>query len=1266
MKREDEFISFFDQNGIGFGNVDIFCIGAGNTNLRIPPLVEVLLAGKDDEGHSPIQQLILIVPNTGTDRAIDVKVMQAQVGELVAAHSNLSDNGNSIHERLKIVVPPDLTSDTILSSVAEASVRSVIIIVDASLIRSEGVAPYTATGATSAPSLSEDIWVPQIHALASRVAATVSDMDTYVILDVGQWSPYRAALLDLLMSIDEVGVMGSTFADDPNALIAEYAEQWNAWLSEGRLGRVLKSIDALPSALDSEKPFLRVQMLHRAGLFGPALEAIEALPVAEDSKPFALVKIAQIAADAGASRLAARYLGYAVNQLDTLEDLELALATVADIADRDVEEKIITQFERLFPDSAALKSRQASRFVAVGNYRAAATTLSNQMGAGEAHEIYLALAESLEGDLAPNYLAIQERFHAQMPTLAASAHHFLIADALRRKLVVHAVDLAESSLGDGDVSRRRAMILLDVIEELSINRDCRGEFLVASKRLQSILTEVVSYLASNPVDGSVRIRLARVLAVDVSGPIGLPLIIAAAVDYMKRPLSLKPRPNGVGFAADEVLAQHSFLENAFSWLEAESPVVLGRSFLPLSLLANLNPNDLASGIFELLQIAGNRLDDDSDIKTLTTWLFLGVSLAPLTSNPNQDLAMVRLVAGRLAVAGRVQQARDLAEQALQSAGTSPQRRRAAWFAMADVYHRLGNNLEGLIAMTCAAAGDVNVDIEQAFHETNALVRLLRDVGLIDFALEVHATAGELLNEMGSFAANQDRHHFLGLQLEMVRLRRAPNQTFAELQDLLGRVLVHAEGVVEREDDMAPAAMMLGQLMRIAEAAGIVVPAHANIILTALLERTPVLIGDLVRVLSKKRPSADDVLQVYKQIEQARYAEDIGYDVRSIALVAQRLLTGAAETDTEHAAFAIELLADRATAIPGWETTARPPPPIGNTGQPAEIAKSISAEGVAVLLAGLNEDGQLVSVVSEAGHLDSARCEGKETFSSEQFKFWTEDFPYRYGIDEVTPNLFYTSTENLRISALPEGRVLVVMDTKLGELPPNMLRIGDEFAGERRAMAAAPSLSWVAAARVSTTNSTGRLAAWISDDERHGHTFSMIAERLRGTFEKHGVDLLTERNIPDGLAGSELVIVTAHGSIAPEGEFFQSVSDEGDVKVTARELAGALRNVGVVVLFVCSGGRADQHPSANTTVGLAKQLLDNGCSCVIASPWPLDAGVACHWLPIFLSESERGALVIDANFEANLSVTRAFGTDPAKSLAMNVFGNPLMKIHNLAH
>jgi hypothetical protein len=71
-----------------------------------------------------------------------------------------------------------------------------------------------------------------------------------------------------------------------------------------------------------------------------------------------------------------------------------------------------------------------------------------------------------------------------------------------------------------------------------------------------------------------------------------------------------------------------------------------------------------------------------------------------------------------------------------------------------------------------------------------------------------------------------------------------------------------------------------------------------------------------------------------------------------------------------------------------------------------------------------------------------------------------------------------------------------------------------------------------------------------------------------------------------LSGAELAIITAHGGIVPEGRFFQVVADDADMRLTSAAISGAVRNAGIVVLFVCSAGRFDKHPMADTTTGLA--------------------------------------------------------------------------------
>lgn len=353
-----------------------------------------------------------------------------------------------------------------------------------------------------------------------------------------------------------------------------------------------------------------------------------------------------------------------------------------------------------------------------------------------------------------------------------------------------------------------------------------------------------------------------------------------------------------------------------------------------------------------------------------------------------------------------------------------------------------------------------------------------------------------------------------------------------------------------------------------------------------------------------------------------------------------------------------MLADRAIPAPGWQVTSKPLPPLQKIEDAAEIARTLSQEGISVVLLGIDADHRLTRVDWVEGRA-SVTSEPGDVFSVADFRGWTEEFPFRYGIDEKTPNLFYITTEQLRVSALPDGPVVVVADADLQQLPSNIIRIDDDFAGQKRPMAAAPSLSWLKAARVNPPKTNGRMVAWISQEERLGQTFVAIAGRISETLDKHGISLDTGREIPTNLAESELVIVTAHGGLGLDGRYFQRVSDEGSLVTTGRELAASLRNVGVVVLFVCSGGRADKVPDAVTTTGLAKAILDQGCSAVVASPWPLDSVVTYQWLPTFLDAWMAGKTLAEANFLANQHVAKALGAEPAKALAMHVYGDPLI-------
>jgi hypothetical protein len=47
------------------------------------------------------------------------------------------------------------------------------------------------------------------------------------------------------------------------------------------------------------------------------------------------------------------------------------------------------------------------------------------------------------------------------------------------------------------------------------------------------------------------------------------------------------------------------------------------------------------------------------------------------------------------------------------------------------------------------------------------------------------------------------------------------------------------------------------------------------------------------------------------------------------------------------------------------------------------------------------------------------------------------------------------------------------------------------------------------------------------------------------------------------------------------------------------------------------------------------------------------------LPVFMKHWEAGSSLMEANFQANSAVYHAFGVDPARGLAMTVYGDPFI-------
>ena len=1255
-----ELKAYIIRNPNVFGSADIYNVDYQNPQSRAAALAALLACLTDGDGRPAVAKFTVIIP-PGLDEDVfraDICIEFENSFSLITEREIEQSELSWFEARLQVVAVPDSWSSTLLGIIRAQPNRTMVIVTEAARYRDSTVDPFVTPGA-STPLRPEDVWAPQLHALATAAIELARERELYIALDANELSPRREALSNLLRSIDGCGVIGSGSETDPDSIVAERVHLWEAWIREGQFGRALNDIEQLSPDLDANKRYLRIQILHRAGHLLLALQEIrEELALGRKLDAESRVKLAVIAQDANASKLAIELLVPAIAELKSREDLELALMTAHEIGSADLEAKVAERLSSEFPGTSALRQYQQRALLLERDYAGVAALMAEEPDSEDSVHFYNKLALYLSSSKNPDYGGLIGSADGDAEQ-ADAFRMACVSDALNRSLISQAFELAvpiPETPSQMDLGER---LLLQVLRAVLLRTENSGSLPVRSEQFQEAVLLLVERLSNEPHKHHLREGLARLIQPSIAGAAGLALMAAVVLHLASRPIRLRKHQSLGQAGLTWLHGREPFMKSAFAWLESESPVVIGKLVMPEHLLTE-PADEVLSAVASYLHYAP--LNDEEDIVALQGWLAIGASVAPHSSDPDYDLKLMRLAASKLASLSQTQLARDLAEQTLLNSTASSSRRRLGWFTMADVYHRCRNQLEGLLFVACTLAADDTADERQAFHELIGVARFLRDCGLFDYSATAIKKARDLLQR--TELSDSDAHQVDTLELQIRHVRLKPGSSLkAELDELLFDATQNAKAVLDHNDQIEPIGVMLGQLLRQASEIGSIVPSEAEELFGELCERMGEASALLVRAMSAPAPSVEQMLALLNRGGPIRYSDDVGYDMFSVALVAGRALSSDDFTkNPAEASFALETLADRGVAVPDWDEAAEPPPVPKSVNTPADIASSISKDDLSVVQAGFDAVGRLVRVSAINGELEQPVREPEEIMHEERFKHWKARYPYAYGTDTTTENLFYTTTADIRLSNLPTGPTVVVADVNLQAFPPNLFFVGEQFAGRDRPMAAAPSLAWLEAARAKGMIGDGRICAWISTAEgEDGHqTLPMIADRLQPTFDQYGIMVDTGTTLPATFSGASMAVITAHGGIHPEHQYFHVVSDDGALKVTAGELANALRNIGIVILFVCSGGRADKHPQANTTLGLAKQILDRGCAAVIASPWPLDARVPSHWLPTFLDHWFQGARAIEANYAANQIVDQRFAQDPARGLAMTIIGNPTLR------
>ena len=1246
-----EIAGHYNDNPNVIGGGDILAFPVGKPVARAG-MVAALLAGIMHEGgERVIRRAVVVIPPGGDVSDADCVTWSSfkRTFRLLAGRPLEQDEKRWFRDWLTVQVSTNGRHANLLALIGEQAERTAIIVVQADGYRDDAIAPYVPDGARL-PQITEDVWAPQVHALAVAATAYATERQLYVLMDVNKIGPIRPDLADVLHSIDSFGVLGSSADESFEAIISRRAGIWEQWIAGGRVGRALSDVDALPPIIDPQKPILKVQLLHKAGLNLEAVTMIRSEILARiNLDPSTCVLLGRIAADAGAARLAGELIEPCINVLEIREDLESAFRTF-EHRDQELAARIALRLEARFTGSECARRHQRNQLLRDRNYANLAELLREEDLPRSA--FYAHLAEAFAGTGTPNYIELIQS--AETTDLSDDYRLASVQDALARGFVLETSSLILAIPKSTAQVESWEGLALQVLESSFLQAGPDGEPVAGIDAIRELLLALIGRLAANPMNANLRIGIVDALKPEVAGMKGLALIAKLVIDLAGRPVAIDKGVQGGSAGEDKMIEHSAFLHCALDWLEAENPIVIGKLALPPELLT-VSADEAISVLSSL--IAHKPSADETDILAVQLFTTLAAAIAPHAVDPDIDLRLYRHAAGKFVSSNFAQAGRDLVEAAVQAGTATPRRRRLAWFAVADTYHRTGDHLTALVALACALAADDHAEEEDLWQEVYLMARLLRDIGLHDESLTMVTIGRELLERRNLAEAYG---HWLDLLSLQVRIARRDCDDPTELANMLAMATTIGRTVLDRGYQSAPSDIALGQLIRDAHDRDVYVPEETDMVFAELNKSASGTLEAMIDATAASMPTAAQLARLVTAIPPSRYAQDVGYDMANIAALAQRSLTNETVLEaTEDVSFLLELQADQGTALPNWDDVSAPPAKL-EQGQPAAIARTISDEGVDVLQLGFDANGRLIRLATSNAELGAPTAEDEEMFSRTVFNNWLQRYPYCYGFDS-SPNLFYRTTKHLQLGWLAERSTIVAASTVLQSFPPTILNDGNEFLGRTAAVAAVPSLAWLSGAHERNYKGDGRRVAWLStaEEEDGRSTFSLLAQRLDGLFANHGFEFDNGSSLPEHFASASMAVLTAHGGVHPEGRFFQLVADEGVLKVSASELAMAVRNVGIVILFVCSGGRADKHPMANTVLGLAKQILDRGCSAVVASPWPLDSQLPPHWLKAFLPRWEVGDRLMDATFAANQAVDKRFSLDPARGLAMITYGNGLL-------
>jgi hypothetical protein len=1258
--REYTMMTFAQSMGLQWGKADLLAIGPDAGFKRVAELAAIfsIYGEPGGSGARKAGAVWIVLPpvaNGGAGAALAAlrEGFEAALDEVSAGKATeamKSEAFNFISPRIL----PSFDGDELIKLVASAPPRAAVIVAEAGQYRS------AKTKFRDSSQLDDTIRAAHLHQLLVEIDVISQSAGSYIVLDSGFHAPLRKADIDLLQSVGDTGFVAGTISDiDPEQTLANIS-RWIDAVKAGEIGNVIQEIEADLSLSDRQRFFMKLEAYSSGGLHDLVRAWLAENPdMLIDIPVDQAIHIARISETADDDDFAESLITKVLPDIRSERDFENALSTTLEMRNKGLREAVAAAFRQLHPNSGALKRFSIVEAARAGRYGEAAELLSS------ADHPQAAVEAVYYGLLATATANVGWDPHEALIAIVKALPDFAEDGALEIARALERSDRRNEGflflLARGDQISGPEVVLLLRLASTSLQA---GEMAPSHPLIVQILDRSLAYLANHPGNGTVRARLAMLMGPTLTAGEGLGMLVVAtlqraqALPHIRSRPKVNDRPRPV--SPEEAQPR---LEHIWKWLAAEGKGMwlVGQHSLPAAEL-DLPAEQLLAAIIVHVDYAGDRLADDGDLAVLKLYLAAASAIAPLSPEPDEDLTVLRTVGSKLAIAGKGQMARDLAEFAVTIAGERPERHRQALFTFADIYARLGMKTEALVAFAAALETSAPATWDQIWFETNLLFRLLRDTGLADLGIPFLNRSLQALEALG--LAKRDGYRIETLKLQATVAAFANEQGSDEdLAELLVAAITNAEAVFERSDDLLPIAMILNTLVDLAKARNIEITAPAEAMIDRILAALPAPQQQMIRAAGWS-PSLADIAGVARGIDEPRYADDAGYDLRLLRSMTRKLVGGALEAvDPKTLIYAVEASADRAISVKATDgTKVAVERLLTRESGPIEAAEKLSGFGAAIVGMAMF-DQQLATIEFEAGQVSDLTLEPLATFSLGALTKWGERFPKDYSKEDkdLSRDQVRGSVIDLGVTKLPQ-RSLVVADAQLHRFPPNLLTIDGNFAGFDRAIGVTPSLEWLLASQALNRQGDGSCRMWIPVSE-HGDAalpLTLMADEVEPTLASHGVALERGANPSAAFRETDVTIIGAHGGLAEVNRYFRSLSNDEHVVSDISDIAEATRRARLTILFVCSGGRIDAHPETGMAVSLAKRILARGSAAVIAPAWPIPFFMAQPWLDGFLGAWRNGMIVLDACHEANKRVATTSSYDPKRSLAMSLYGDPFVR------